>query len=91
MSDDDIVSQAVDENQETDGRKAVGCVEGAGVILRKEQYGPHDRMGTWRITVHVGDNDVPSREVGQLTEAEADEQFETLMNKHNLVEGYEHK
>lgn len=86
---DDIIEQAVSDVSDTEERTAMGSIDDNAVTLRKEDYGPAGREGMWRITVHVNESDVPNREIARLTENEADDRFEMLKNKHDLVEGFE--
>lgn len=84
----DLIEEAVEGWQDTTEREATGSVGGHDIRLVKREYEEMQRGPTaWKVEVFVdGESPLATAKNKDLTAAEAQVEFEQLVEKHNLQE-----
>jgi len=83
----DIIEKALDDWQDEQEREATGTIDGHNVTLKKKEY-EVEQLGptAWKIAVYIDQNDYPAEQSKNLEANEAQEEFMSLVSKHDLDE-----
>lgn len=83
----DIIEKAIDEWGTDTERQANGTFADRDVRINKEQY-QESQLGTtqWRLAVYVEGDKTPTKVDNEVDAAEADEEFERLVDMYDLTE-----
>jgi hypothetical protein len=84
----DLIEKAIDGWQDETERTAKGTVDGHDIRVLKREYKIEQRgPKAWKVAVYVDDDGpVATEQNKDLSATEAQEQFEDLVEDHNLTE-----